>query len=368
VSAVYVTNGGNLTLVNPTITTSGDTTSQDDSSFYGLNAGVLATSGSTVAISGGSVNTSGTGANGVFSTGTGTSVMLSNVTIKATNNGGHGVDATLGGSLTLNDVDISTAGSNSAAIATDRGSGTIIVTGGTVTTSGIDSPGIYSTGAITVTGGTITTTGAEAAVVEGANSITLKDTTLAGAKGTRDRAVMLYQSMSGDAESGTASFTMAGGSLTWPSATGPVLYVTNTNAMIKLTGVTVTGSAPEILNASANSWGTSGSNGGNVTFTADDETLTGSIVADSISSIAAILQNGTTLTGSISSAALFLDSSSTWNVTADSTLTSLNDEDSTLANINDNGHTIYYDSGLSANSWLGGKTVTLKDGGKLTPK
>lgn len=368
VSAVYVTNGGNLTLVNPTIVTSGDTTSQDDSSFYGLNAGVLATSGSTIAISGGSVTTSGTGANGVFATGTDASITLSDVTIKATNDGGHGVDATLGGSLTLTNVDITTSGSHGAALATDRGSGTITATGGTVTTSGVDSPGIYSTGVITVTGGKITATGSEAVVVEGANSVAVTDTALTGAKGTRDRAVMLYQSFSGDAENGTASFAMTGGSLTWPSTTGPVFYVTNTNAVIKLTGVTIVSSSPKLLNASANSWGTSGSNGGQVTFAADDETLAGSIVADSISSIAAMLQNDTTLTGSISSAALILDSSSTWNVTADSTLTSLNDEDSTLANINDNGHTIYYDSGLSANSWIGGKTVTLKDGGKLTPK
>jgi hypothetical protein len=36
VSAVYATNSGNLTLNNPTITTSGDTSSQSNSSFFGL--------------------------------------------------------------------------------------------------------------------------------------------------------------------------------------------------------------------------------------------------------------------------------------------------------------------------------------------
>jgi hypothetical protein len=45
----------------------------------------------------------------------------------------------------------------------------------------------------------------------------------------------------------------------------------------------------------------------------------------------------------------------------------LTDGDTTLANIHDNGNTIYYDSSASANSWLGGKTYTLSDGGKLTP-
>jgi len=41
---------------------------------------------------------------------------------------------------------MSTAGANSGAIATDRGAGTINMSGGSVTTSGADSPGIYSTG------------------------------------------------------------------------------------------------------------------------------------------------------------------------------------------------------------------------------
>jgi len=66
VSAVYVKNGGVLRLVNPQITTMGNTSSQENSSFYGLNAGVLAGKGSKIAISGGSIITSGKGANGAF--------------------------------------------------------------------------------------------------------------------------------------------------------------------------------------------------------------------------------------------------------------------------------------------------------------
>ena len=43
---------------------------------------------------------------------------------------------------------------------------------------------------------------------------------------------MIYQSMSGDADSGTSHFTMTGGSLT--SKSGHVFHVTNTNAFITL--------------------------------------------------------------------------------------------------------------------------------------
>jgi hypothetical protein len=81
-SGVWVNNSGVLTLENCTITTTGNTSSQGSSSFCGLNAGVLATAGK-ITMSGGSVTTSGTGANGVFATGTGSATTLSGVTITA---------------------------------------------------------------------------------------------------------------------------------------------------------------------------------------------------------------------------------------------------------------------------------------------
>jgi len=366
-SAIYVHNGGVLTLIDPTITTSGGTSSLDDSSFYGLNAGVLATAGSSITIIGGTISTTGSGANGVFATGTGATITLTNVTITATGQGGHGVDATLGGTLVLTNVTITTSGANGAAIATDRGSGTIIVTGGTVLTSGADSPGVYSTGEITITGATITATGAEAAVIEGVNSITLTDTNLSSAK---KRGVMIYQSMSGDADEGTGTFTMTGGSLT--AEVGPAFYVTNTNAIICLSGgAEIEATSGILISAAAGNWGTSGSNGGAVTFVANGETLFGDLITDDISSIDATLENGTTLSGAIDEASLTLDETSVWNVTGDSVLTYLSDEacisGTTITNIYGNSYMVYYDSTLSENSYLDGKTYTLMNGGTLTP-
>ncbi|HEY5530144.1 MAG TPA: hypothetical protein VIL51_11970 [Thermoleophilia bacterium] len=88
-------------------------------------------------------------------------------------------------------------------------------------------------------------------------------------------------------------------------------------------------------------------------------------------------QSGSALTGAINSAKtakavnLTLDSSSTWNVTADSYLTTLSDTDgisgTTVTNITGNGLTVYYDAGNSANNALGGKTYTLAGGGELKP-
>ena len=367
VSAVYVNNGGNLTLINPTIETTGNTSSQENSSFHGLNAGVLATKDSKVTITGGSVTTSGAGANGVFAAGSGAEIILSNVTIKATGGGGHGVMASGGGSLTLTDVDMITGpGPNSAAIATDRGGGTITVKRGTMITSGRDAPGIYSTGTIVVEGATIKGTAAEGAVIEGRNSIALTNCTLSGAAKC---GVMIYQSFSGDARGRQGTFTMSGGSLT--TNAGPLFYVSNTRGVITLKGVQAVASSGTLLNASAGRWGRNGSNGGQAIFTADGETLTGDLACDSISSITATLQNGTTLMGSIKTAALTLDATSKWNVTGDSLLTTLADPDgvsgTTITNIYGNGHDVRYDPTLPANNWLDRKTYTLASGGRLLP-
>lgn len=369
-SAVLVTGSADLTLNDATIATSGASKSSDESSFYGLDAGVLAQSGGKVQLIGGTVTTTGAGANGIFAYGT-SSVTASNLTIKASGQYAHGAMASGGGTVTLTNVDISTAGANSAAIATDRGGGTITATGGTVITSGQDSPAIYSTGTITVLNSTLSASGAEAAVIEGANSISLTDSTLSASKADK-WGVLIYQSMSGDASGTSGRFTMTGGSLSYTSTSGPLFYVTNSTGVITLKGVTITASGGVLIKASAGNWGTTGSNGGTAIFTADGETLTGDLISDSSSSIAATLRNGTHLTGTINSAALDLDSTSVWNVTGTSYLTSLSDaggiSGTSIANIKGNGHTVYYDASLAANSSLGGKTYSLSGGGQLTPK
>ncbi len=369
VSAVYVTNGGELVLNAPTIETSGETSSNDASSFYGLNAAVLATSGGSVTINGGSISTSGSGANGAFPTGSGSTIVLNGVKIRVTGGGGHAVMATNGGTLVITDMDFETTGANGAPLATDRGSGTVTATGGTVLASGRDSPGIYSTGIITVTDATVTATGAEAAVIEGFNSIVLKNTTLTGGV-EKTGGTMIYQSMSGDADVGTGTLTMDGGSYTVTA--GPAFFVTNTNAIISLSGVKMNSFTDTLIKAAGTDrWGTSGKNGGSVTFTADNTALSGALVTDGISSIDATLKGGSSLAGTINKASLTLDATSTWIVTGDSALKTLSDtagiSGTSITNIYGNGHTVTYDSSLAGNSALGGKTYTLNGGGTLKP-
>jgi hypothetical protein len=366
VSAIMVSGGGELELMDPTVKTSGNSSSTENSSFYGLNAAVLATRSSKIEITGGSINTSGTGANGLFATGAGASVTMTSGTITATGGGGHGVMASGGGSLALTNVDIVTTSERAAPVATDRGSGTIVVSGGKMKSAGRGSPGIYSTGKITVYDTEFVSTGAEAAVIEGRNSISLANCTLTGAARC---GVMIYQSFSGDAEGREGHFTMTGGSLT--ATSGPLFFVTNSKGVILLKGVKASSASGVLVKAGIDRWGREGSNGGVADFTADDETLAGDMVAEANCSVSAKLQNGTKLTGAVKDAALTLDASSQWNVTADSTLTSLKDPEGVngdqITNIHGNGHEVRYKASLPANEWLKGKTYALAGGGHLVP-
>lgn len=347
-SAIGINGTGQLTLTDCTISTSGNTSSSDDSSFYGLNAGILIDTGGTLTMSGGAVSTSGSGANGIFAYGTGRGT-LAGVSVNCTGRYAHAVMCSGGGTLAVSNLTATTAGANSGAIATDRGGGTLTVAGATVKTTGADSPAIYSTGTVTVSDATLTATASEAVVIEGLNNTTLTNCSATGTSATYG-AVLVVQSTSGDAATGTAKFTMTGGALT--STAGPLFFVTNTDAVITLTGTTVSAANGTLLNAAGTSrWGTSGSNGGIVTFTAAAETLTGALTADSISAISASLNNRSTLSGAATRVALTLDATSTWSVAAASTLTSLTTA-GTVA-FPDVAHTVT----VSGTATLGGKLL-----------
>ena len=367
VSGVYVLNGGNLTLSNATISTTGDTSSQDNSSFLGQNAGVLVTQNSRVALFDSHITTSGGGANGLFAYGVGAFASMTGGSITATGDGGHGPMASGGGTLAITNVIITTSRIHGGAVATDRGGGTIWVSGGKITTHGQDSPAIYSTGTISADHAVFAATGSEGAVIEGRNSIALKDCAMSG---TLKCGVMIYQSFSGDAEGREGSFNMEGGSLT--AAQGPLFFVNNTRGLIYLRDVKVSTTSGVLVNAAASRWGQNGANGGHVELTAERQSLTGDLRADKISSVTATLKDHSVLTGAVRNAALSLDATSTWELTADSQLASLADADGvvgdTLTNIHGHGHQVHYQASLPANQWLGGKTWNLGDGGTLAPE
>ena len=366
-NAVLVRNGGTLTLTGATLSKTGDSSSADASNFSGQNAIFLAAD-STAELSHLTLTSDADGANAVFATGPSAKVTAKNLKIHTKNNSSRGLDATYDGTIVAEDVDITTEGEHCAALATDRGEGTVTVDGAKIQTSGQGSPNVYSPGAITLKNATGVSTGSEIAVVEGKNSITLANVDLTG---TKDHGVMLYQSFSGDAGVGEASFTAKDSTLR-NNSDGPMFFVTNTTAKASLQNVELLQQGATLVNVAAGRWGASGSNGGNFTLTAKDQVLTGAVKADNISSVTLNLDEGADYEGMFNSedtaksAAITLAKTAKWSLTGDAYVTTLTDAVKGYKNIASNGHIIYYDK--DAASDLGGRTYALPGGGKLTPK
>ena len=347
--------GATVTLKDITIEkTAGSSSNTEDGDFYGLNAGLLVLNGATATITGATVNTSVTNGNGVFSYGEGTVVNISDSTIRTTENNSGGIQTTGGGTMNAANLDVETQENSAAAIRSDRGGGTVNVDGGSYVTNGTGSPAIYCTADISVSDATLTANASEGVVVEGKNSVALTDCEVTGNmsntyNGDSDEnihCIMIYQSMSGDADVGEATFSAEGGSIT--AKTGDMFYITNTDCEITLKDVAFTLANDVFLrvegNSSSRGWGTEGANGGDVTLTADSQEFAGNILVDEISSLALTMKNGTSYEGAINpdgdggTVDVTLDDNSTWTLTGDSYITSF---DGDTANITANGYHLY---------------------------
>ncbi|MBR3327966.1 MAG: hypothetical protein IKG22_11660 [Atopobiaceae bacterium] len=308
----------------------------DEADFYGENAAVFATEKATLDLEDVSVTTDGTHANAIFSYGEGTTVNVSNSTIETSGNCSGGIMVTGGGTLNATNLQVHTTGNSSASIRSDRGGGVQNVTGGTYATDGTGSPAIYSTAEVHVSKATLSSTASQGVVVEGKNSVELAECALTADNNTKNsdksdwyQAVMIYQSMSGDAAEGTASFSMSGGSLV--NVNGDVFFVNNTVATISLSGVAVSNQDGEgnLLRAAAAGWGSEGNNGGQVTLKANGQELAGTILVDEVSNLNLYLAEGSSFAGAINPEGAAGDvyvevaDGSMWELTADAYVTGL---------------------------------------------
>ena len=371
-NAVLVDGGSDVSvsLAFPQVTKSGGNGNGDNYNFYGINSAVVAKGGATLSITRGTITSDADGANGVFSyggnggkngaAGDGTTVYIANTNIKTTGSNAGGIMTTGGGVTVAENLEIETEGRSSAAIRTDRGGGTVTVNGGTFVTSGLGSPAIYSTADITVNDSELTSNLSEGVCIEGKNSITLNDCDMtADNSSTNGNAtfldtIMIYQSMSGDADSGTSKFSMSGGSLT--SKSGHTFHVTNTHCVITLEDVEITNSDDDVLiSVCDDGW----SGAANIaTLNASNQVLNGTILvgddtSDGGSSLTLNLLNGSVFTGdtsgvitnyksneqissSLGTLDINIEEGSTWVLTGDSEVSSL----SGAGSINYNGHTL----------------------------
>ena len=331
-----------INIENSVFDKTGDTTSDDNSNFHGQNAVVLGIEGSQINIKGSNITSNSKGSNAVFATGEGSVINVENTNIHTKSDSSRGLDATYKGTVNGKNLTITTEGAHSATLATDRGEGTITAEAAKLTTSGEGSPVIYSTGNIIVNNVNGIANNSEIGVVEGKNSITLTNSNVTGYK---DNGFMLYQSFSGDAESGIARLKAENNTLT-THATGAFLYVNNTTAEVDLSNNAISmPNTSTLVKAAADSrWGKTGENGGHLTLRTSNQELSGNIMADSISTIALDMTNGSSLVGAVNTdnaakeVTVKLSKDSNWILTGDSYVKSLNNEDTTGSNIHLNGY------------------------------
>lgn len=331
-----------IDIENSVFDKTGDTTSDDNSNFRGQNAVVLGIEGSQINIKGSNITSNSKGSNAVFATGEGSVINVENTNIHTKSDSSRGLDATYKGTVNGKNLTITTEGAHSATLATDRGEGTITAEAAKLTTSGEGSPVIYSTGNIMVNNVNGIANNSEIGVVEGKNSITLTNSNVTGYK---DNGFMLYQSFSGDAESGIARLKAENNTLT-THATGAFLYVNNTTAEVDLSNNTISmPNTSTLVKAAADSrWGKTGENGGHLTLRTSNQELSGNIMADSISTIALDMTNGSSLVGAVNTdntakeVTVKLSKDSNWILTGDSYVKSLSNEDTTGSNIQLNGY------------------------------
>lgn len=369
-NALLVNGYINVTLSNTQVNKTGDSDGGDTTSFYGTNSAILAKEKANLELKNVIVTTDGIGANGVFSYGgsattdnssnDGTTVTISDSSITTTKNNSGGIMTTGGGIMKASNLTINTAGTSSAAIRTDRGGGTVTVDGGTYTTTGQGSPTIYSTANVMVEDAKLIAKASEGIVIEGKNSVTINNCDLTDSntklngQSTTYKNIFLYQSMSGDAANGNSEFTANNSTIT--TNNGDSFYVTNTTATINLNNNTIINNdiTGNFLRVQKDSWGKTGSNGGDVTLVMSNQKANGNIVIDDISALDMSVKSNSYYEGTINTdnsakeIKLKLDASSKLKLTGDSYITSIEDEDLLYSNIDFNGYKLYV-NGIAIN-------------------
>ena len=372
-------NGGTIWLKDVVASRTGSSsTGGDSASFYGIGATFLTVAGTSY-IDGASIKSTDKGGAGIFAYNSGVTYVR-NADINTTANTAGGIHAAGGGTLYAYNVNATSAGQSSAALRSDRGGGTMVVEGGSYISNGTRSPAVYCTADITIADSVLKATKSEAVCIEGLNSLAMWDCELSGDAPVETEnsgltwGIILYQSMSGDSSVGNSEFYMEGGSIDCTangakSGSGAALFFnTNTESTITLNNVDINYEDYDfdymLLVSGFSRWGNTGSNGADCTFTCIDQEIHGNIGWDSISEVDFYLTDGSLLEGSVINdntygqtssgsgyCSVYIDSSSDWVCTGDSTVSSLYNA----------GGTIVDESGKTVSVVSGGKTVVSGD-------
>lgn len=408
-SAIYAERSAQLSLDTVDLSGTGDVSLISDSRDSGLDSTLLIGSQANATVSGGTIVTSGKGANAAFVSDPGSKLALKNVTITTRAAEAYGAEAASGAELTADALTVTTSADRAVALAVQSPGSHATVNGGSFITNGSGSNIFYVAGTLEATGVNAAAHDADAISGNGARSVSLTDSTFDGdgygamLYATSDAPVRrglnggsegpmpqmdgptralpagfagpaaptpshaaVQPPLTDDAPLRRTHFTMIGGSL---SARRADFFVTNLHADIELDHVALKSEDGILVKSAADQWGPLGRNGGEVHLDAHNQTLTGDFATDVISSILVSLTDHSSLTGKTTpNTDVAMDATSTWTLTDDTSVGKLTDAaivGDTVPNITGNGHTLTYDH--RHNPALGNKTYQLAGGGQLVP-
>ena len=344
-NAVLATSG-NSRINESVVTKTGDGSSE---ALDGGNSAILVQSNASLSIMSASITTDGAYADAVYASGGRVTVAGGSILTKARNS--NGIVVSNNGSAIANYLDLETLGDNSSAIY--NLSGSVTVNGGSYKTNGAYSPIVKAYGDVSVDrNSNFVSEKSEGFIVDGeaiinfnnsrleTNNTVLSDGISVG------KSVLLYQS-SVKNNNTVPIFNASGSNII--THKGATFYVTNTRAIIMLLNNTIVNDDGVFMRVEAASFGTSGSNGGDVFVDMSNQSVTGNVYVDSISKLEMNLNDSSSFQGAINpdnkgeEVNLNLSSNSILSLTGDTYLSSLNNEDTSNSNIRLNGHNLYID-------------------------
>lgn len=317
--------------------------------------------------SGSSGDSSSSGASGAVQHGAhataSQALHLNEAAISVEADGACGLFAEAGATLIANALAVTTQGSAGAAVSTSAEGGNISIANSQLSTTSEDAPLLLSAGIVEADNVTGTAQQSAIACVAGEGALLIENSTLASSSeggttnGLPANGVAIYRTDDNDitAEQGKSALLQAHGSRLESSATsGAMIYLTNTTADIVLSDTDLafdedkvkllvargSDATSDLVASKTDSvtFGSAGSNGATVFFTALDQKLDGDIEVDSISSLDLYLLEGSEWKGSssiipnaagsdlASNIVVNIDATSGWIVTENSTVSTLNIE------------------------------------------
>ena len=281
---------GTLTVSGAAITRTSEDSSDGDRAYgYGVGAAVLVTGGTAV-ISGSTVTTDSPGGTGLYAYGDG-AIRAADTVVDTIRAAAGGVHAAAGSMLRADNLNVHTRGERAGALLVSGGA-QALADGGSYLTEGAASPAAEVTGEVIVHGTQLTAAASEALRMSGGSTARLYDCTLSAAMAEGVWAVALDQGVD----------------------SGSILA-----AILEVNGGAIRGSGSGVL---------LGMCGGECSLTAIAQVLRGDAVLEGAAALTLYLTESSVWTGCVRAEEdawvdVCLDENSSWVVTADSRIRSL---------------------------------------------